>query len=135
MIIDTSALLAILQDEPERRAFNEAIEAAESRLMSAATFVETSMVIQSRYGADGLRDLDLLIAKAEIEIAAVDAEQAYAARRAFLHFGKGRHPAGLNFGDCFSYALAVVRRESLLFKGEDFSRTDVTPFGSHPASD
>ncbi len=125
MVIDTSALLAILQDEPERRTFNEAIEEAASRVMSVATFVEISIVIESRYGADGLRDLDDFLERAGIELAAVDVEQAKAARRAFSRFGKGRHPAGLNYGDCFSYALASQRAEPLLFKGADFSQTDV----------
>ena len=128
MVIDTSALLAILLDEPERRAFNEAIDAAESRVMSAATFVEVSIVIESRYGAEGLRDLDLFIERAGIELAAVDAEQAHAARRAFSRFGKGRHRAGLNYGDCFPYALATVLGEPLLYKGDDFPHTDIPPF-------
>ena len=132
MVIDSSALLAILRDEPERRAFNEAIEAAETRVMSAATLVEVSIVIESRFGPEGLRDLDLFIEQAGIEIAAVDTEQAYAARRAFSQFGKGRHEAGLNYGDCFSYALAKVLGESLLYKGEDFRQTDVTPAVSPP---
>lgn len=128
MVIDTSILLAILQDEPERRVFNEALEAAESRLMPAAAFVETSIIIESRYGTDGLRDLDVFIDRAGIEIVPVDVEQAHIARRAFSQFGKGRHPAGLNFGDCFSYSLARARGESLFFKGDDFSQTDVAPF-------
>jgi ribonuclease VapC len=128
MVIDTSALLAILQDEPERRVFNEAIEAAERRALSTATFVETSIVIDSRYGVEGLRDLDALISTAAIELVAVDAEQAQIARSAFSRFGKGRHAAGLNFGDCFAYALAKALAEPLLFKGIDFLRTDVTPF-------
>jgi ribonuclease VapC len=131
MVIDTSALLAILQDEPERRTFNEAIEAAESRSMSAATFVETSIVIEARYGAEGVRDLDLLISKAGIVLVAVDAEQAEIARTAFSRFGKGRHAAGLNYGDCFSYALAKALGEPLLYKGGDFSRTDITAAGGH----
>jgi len=125
MILDTSALVAILQDEPERRSFIAAIEAAASRSMSTATFVETSIVIGARYGDDGLRDLDLLLAKAEVALVAVDPEQAQAAREAFLRFGKGRHPAGLNYGDCFSYALARTLGEPLLYKGDDFSQTDV----------
>jgi len=125
MVIDTSGLLAILLDEPERRAFNEAIEAAESRAISAANFVEVSIVIESRLGADGLRDLDTFVERAGIEIAAVDLEQANVARRAFSRFGKGRHPAGLNYGDCFAYALATVRGEPLLYKGEDFPRTAI----------
>lgn len=125
MILDTSALLAILQDEPERHAFNALIEAAESRSISTATFVETSIVIGARYGGDGLRDLDLFIAKAEIALVPFDIDQAQVARDAFLRFGKGRHSAGLNYGDCFSYALAKTLDEPLLFKGVDFSQTDV----------
>ena len=127
MVIDTSALLAVLQDEPERRVFNEAIEAAESRRISAANFVESSIVIEARYGAEGVRELDQFLETAAVEIAAVDGEQGRAARRAFQRFGRGRHAAGLNFGDCFAYALATVLGEPLLFKGTDFSRTDVVP--------
>jgi ribonuclease VapC len=127
MVIDTSALLAILQDEPERRTFNEAIEAAERRAVSTATFVETSIVIESRYGAAGLRDLDALISTAAIDLVSVDAEQAEVARSAFSRFGKGHHPAGLNFGDCFAYALAKVLAEPLLYKGHDFAQTDLPP--------
>jgi ribonuclease VapC len=127
MVVDTSALLAILQDEPERRRFNEALESADSRLVSVATLVEISIIIESRYGAEGLRDLDLLIERARIELVPVDVEQARAARAAYSRFGKGRHPAALNFGDCFSYALARVLGEQLLFKRDDFSRTDLPP--------
>ena len=130
MVLDTSAILAILQDEPERRKFNEAIEAAEMRSLSTASFVECSMILESRYGADGVRDLDLFIAKAQVSLVSVDEEQADLARRAFRKYGKGRHPAGLNFGDCFSYALSRVLDEPLLFKGNDFPQTDVT---CHPA--
>ena len=125
MVIDTSALLAILNDEPERRSFNEAIEGAESVSLSAATFVETSIVIEARFGAEGVRDLDHFLGLAAIVVKEVDADQAYLARRAFTEFGKGRHLAGLNFGDCFSYALAKVRGERLLFKGNDFTQTDI----------
>lgn len=133
MVIDTSALLAILQDEPERRAFNEAIEGAASRAISVASWVEVSMVIETRTGAEGLRDLDLFVDRARIEIVPVNVEQGKAARRAFSRFGKGRHPAGLNYGDCFAYALASHLCEPLLFKGEDFGKTDVTP-ASFPRS-
>lgn len=129
MVIDTSALLAILLDEPERRTFNEAIESAASRAMSAATFVEVSIVLESRFGAEGLRDFDLFLERAGIEIVPVETEHAYVARRAFSRFGKGRHSAGLNYGDCFSYALAMVLREPLLYKGRNFAQTDITPFG------
>lgn len=125
MVIDTSALVAILRDEPERRRFNEAIEAADSRWISAATLVETSIVLEARFGAEGVRNLDLLCAKAALAVAAVDAEQAELARRAWRKYGKGRHTAGLNFGDCFSYALAVSLDDSLLYKGKDFAATDV----------
>ena len=126
MVIDTSALIAILQREPERRAFIEAVEAADARLMSVATFVEISIVIEARHGAEGLRDLDHFIARAGIELVAVDSEQATTARGAFGRFGKARHRAGLNYGDCFLYALAILRGEPLLFKGDDLGHTDVT---------
>ncbi len=125
MVIDTSALLAILQDEPDRRSFTEAIEAAAVRRTSAATFLEASMVLQSRFGAEGIQRLDMLIESAGIEVVAVDLVQAKVARRAFVDFGKGRHPAGLNYGDCFAYALARRLGEPLLCKGDDFSRTDL----------
>jgi ribonuclease VapC len=132
MVVDTSAVLAILQDEPERRSFNEALESADARLMSVATFVETSILVESRYGAEGLRDLDRLVERAGIELIAVDADHARVAREAWSRFGKGRHAAALNFGDCFSYALARVLGEPLLYKGGDFSQTDVRPFASLP---
>jgi ribonuclease VapC len=125
MVIDTSALVAILQREPKRRLFIEAIEAADSRLLSVATFVEISIVIEARHGAEGLRDLDHFIGRAAIELVAVDAEHGKTARDAFSRFGKGRHRAGLNYGDCFSYALAMLSGEPLLFKGDDFVHTDV----------
>src|SRR5690349_16196216 len=125
MVIDTSALLAILQREPERRRFLEAIESADSIRMSVASFVEASLVIESRDGSEGLRDFDRFIARAGIELIPVDLEQGQLARSAFSRFGKGRHRAGLNFGDCFSYAAAIQLREPLLAKGDDFIHTDV----------
>jgi ribonuclease VapC len=125
MVVDTSALLAILQDEPERRSFNEATVGADARRMSLATWVEISIVIETRYGAGGLALLDQYVDRAGIELVPVDREQAAVARRAFSRFGKDRHPAGLNYGDCFSYALAAVLGEPLLYKGEDFGRTDL----------
>ena len=128
MVLDTSAVLAILQDEPERRAFNESIEAADSRSLSVASFVEVSIVIEARYGAEGVRHLDRFLDRAGVALVAVDVEQAKLARQAFSRFGKGRHAAGLNFGDCFSYALAQTLGEPILYKGEDFSRTDVTRY-------
>lgn len=125
IVIDTSALIAVLRDEPARRAVNEAIEAAESRWMSAATLVEASIVMAARHGAGGVRALDLLLSRADVETIAVDEEQARIARRAYLEFGKGRHAAGLNFGDTFAYALARSTGRPLLCKGDDFARTDV----------
>ncbi len=124
MVIDTSALLAILLDEPERRALNEAIEMADERVVSAATFVECSIVVEARFGAAGVADLDRFLAAAEIDIVPVDLEQARAARTAFSLYGKRRHEAALNYGDCFSYALAKVLGSPLLYEGDDFSRTD-----------
>lgn len=125
MVLDTSALLAILLDEPERRAFIEAIERDPTRLMSVASFVECSLVLETRFGPEGTRDLDLFIARAQVTLAPVDVDQAYVARQAYRRFGKGRHAAALNFGDCFAYALSRTLAEPLLFKGGDFALTDV----------
>ena len=125
MVLDTSALLVVLLNEPEAPAFRLAIEADPVRLLSAASLVETAIVIEARVGEAGGRELDLLLQKAAIEIVAVTVEQAEIARHAFREFGKGRHAAGLNYGDCFSYALAQSLGEPLLFKGSDFSKTDV----------
>lgn len=127
MVIDTSALIAILTDEPERHAFNELIEAASVRLVSAATVLEAGMVIESRKGEYGGRELDLFLHRAQFQIVPVDADQVELARTAYRSYGKGRHAAGLNFGDCFAYALAKQRGEPLLYKGDDFSRTDLQP--------
>jgi len=124
MVIDTSALAAIFFHEPERDAFRNAIIAANSRLISAATIVETGMVIEGRKGGGAGREFDLFIVRAQIEIVPVDAELADLARSAWRKYGKGRHPAGLNFGDCFSYALAKATGEPLLAKGTDFAMTD-----------
>jgi ribonuclease VapC len=125
MVIDTSALVAILTAEADARRLIETLDSTESRLLSAANLVEVSIVIESRFGPEGVRDLDLFLARADIEIVPVDAEQATVARHAYSRFGKGRHPANLNYGDCFAYALAITRNEPLLFKGEDFAQTDV----------
>ena len=133
MVIDSSAVLAILQDEPERHAFNVAIAAAQQRLLSAASLVEVSIVIGARYGSDGQADLDCLLNTAQIEIIGVDRGQAELARLAFAQFGKGRHRAALNFGDCFSYALAKCLGQPLLFKGDDFCHTDLLLAARSPA--
>lgn len=126
MVLDTSALLALLLNEPEAATFARALEADPVRLLSAANLVETSIVIEARVGEAGGRELDLLVHKAAIEVVAVDAAQAELARDAYRQFGKGRHAAGLNYGDCFAYALALSSGEPLLFKGDDFGKTDVS---------
>jgi ribonuclease VapC len=125
MVIDTSAMLAILLDEPERPAFIGAIEKDATRAMSLVSFVECSLVLDARFGSDGVRDLDLFVARAQVSLVPVDNDQAYLARQAYRRFGKGRHAAQLNFGDCFAYALARTMAEPLLFKGADFALTDV----------
>jgi ribonuclease VapC len=125
MVLDTSALLAILLDEPDRRAMIDAIERHPVRSMSVATFVECSLVLESRFGPEAARDLDLFVARAEVTLVPVDIDQAHVARAAYRCFGKGRHAAGLNFGDCFAYALSRTLGEPLLFKGDDFALTDV----------
>jgi ribonuclease VapC len=125
MVIDTSALLALLLDEREAEAFRAAVEDDPVRLVSAATLLETANVIEVRKGVPGGRELDALIKAAEIEVVAVDADHAAEARRAYRRFGRGRHAAALNFGGVFAYALARLSGEPLLFKGDDFARTDV----------
>lgn len=125
MVIDTSAIVAIAFDEPEAAAFELRIADDPIRLISAATVLEAAMVIETRLGAPGGSELDLWLHKAGVEIVAVDAEQSDLARRAWRRFGKGRHPASLNYGDCFSYALAASTQERLLFKGNDFPQTDI----------
>lgn len=125
MVIDTSALVAILLDEPDRRRFTQAIASTSIRVLSAATVLEAGIVIEAKLGEAGGRELDLLLHRGAVDVVAVDEQQAALARSAWRRFGKGRHAAGLNYGDCFAYALAVHRDEPLLFKGDDFSATDV----------
>lgn len=127
MVIDTSAVLAILQDESERGRFTTAIAEAARSLMSAATLLEAAIVVETRYGLEGGRYLDLLLERADVEITPVDEPQVRVAREAYRRFGKGRHPAALNYGDCFAYALAKVQGQRLLFTGANFARTDVVP--------
>ena len=134
MILDTSALVAILTDEWEAPLFEELIESDPVRLLSAASLLETSIVVEARFGPAGGRELDLLLHAAQIEVVAVDREQAERARRAWRRFGKGNHPAGLNYGDCFAYALAELAGEPLLYKGDDFARTDARPALTPPPS-
>jgi ribonuclease VapC len=125
MVIDTSVLIAILANEPEAEIFEAAIDADPVRLISAASVLETAIMAGARYGDIGGRELDLLLYKAGIQIVAVTPDQVDAGRDAFNRYGKGRHPAALNFGDCFSYALAKTAGEPLLFTGSDFPQTDV----------
>ena len=125
MVLDTSALMALLLDEPEAESFRLALEHDAVRLVSSATLLETALVIETRKGEAGGRELDLLIHKADIVVVPADEAQVSEARRAFRRFGKGRHPAALNYGDLFAYALARTSGEPLLFKGDDFARTDI----------
>jgi ribonuclease VapC len=125
MVVDTSALAAIFFAEPERQIFLQAILGADTRLVSAATLLETGIVVEARQGEAGGREFDLFVVRASLQIVPVDAEQVDLARSAWRKFGKGRHPAALNFGDCFSYALAKVTGEMLLAKGTDFAATDI----------
>ncbi len=126
MIIDTSALICILLGEPEAQQFARRLAAIDAdHAMSAVTWFETMLVITGRRGDSGRRNLIELLEFGRVTVLPVDAQAAQIAYQAWLDFGKGRHPAGLNFGDCFSYALAKERAEPLLFKGDDFSKTDV----------
>ena len=125
MIIDTSAVVAILLAESDAARYERAISTAWPRRMSMVALLETTMVIEGRSGPEAGHDLDLLLQEADIELAPVTLEQVEAARRAWRRFGKGNHPAALNFGDCFAYALASTTREPLLFKGGDFALTDI----------
>lgn len=125
MIVDTSAVLAILLKESDYEYYKRAIAEAEPCLMSIANFLESTIVFEGRVGSASGHELDLLIEEASIQLVAVTPEHAQAARRAWRQFGKGNHPAALNFGDCFAYALAKETGEPLLFKGRDFTLTDV----------
>ena len=125
MVIDTSALVAIFLSEPERQSFLDNIIAAETRLVSAATVLEAGIVLEARRGESAGREFDLFVVRANLQIIPVDAEQADLARSAWRKYGKGRHPAALNFADCFSYALAKATGEPLLAKGTGFASTDV----------
>ena len=125
MVIDSSALMAILRREPEEQDFRNAIKLASTRLLSASTRVETGIVVLGRAGEAGLEQMQALLENLRLETVPLSADHAGLAIDAFRRFGKGRHPAALNFGDCFSYALAKATGEPLLFKGDDFSQTDI----------
>ncbi len=126
MIVDTSALLAILNREPDAERYEAAILTAAPCRMSVANVLEALIVVESRGGEGAGHELDAFLKHAGIEPEPVTTEHLAAARRAWRHFGKGRHPAALNFGDCFAYALADVTGEPLLYKGDDFARTDIS---------
>lgn len=125
MVIDTSAVLAIFLAEPERKQFLELIIQSSKRMISAASVLETGMVLESKRGESAGREFDLFLVRANLEVVSVDAEQIEIARSAWRSFGKGRHPAALNFGDCFTYALAKESGEPVLAKGRDFILTDI----------
>jgi len=125
MVLDTSAVAALLFNEPEGDDLEVAIDADPVRLMSTATFLETAIVVEARLGPAGGRELDLLVHRCGIELVGVTAEHAEIARDAWRRFGRSRRQAGLNFGDCFAYALSATSGEPLLFKGQDFLETDV----------
>ena len=125
MVIDSSAMIAILLAESEAEAFANAIALDNVRICSAVSFLETSIVIETRRGDAGLIRLDLLVAEANIEIVPFSLRDARVARRVYRQFGKGIHPAGLNFGDCASYALALDMGEPLLYKGDDFKKAGI----------
>lgn len=127
MVIDSSAAVAILLGEKEQPDFFRVVARSAVRLMSAATLVEAHIVMLSRNGDAGAIELERLLSRFGFDIVPVDEAQARLAHGAFRKYGKGRHPAKLNFGDCFSYALAKWSGEPLLFKGRDFARTDVEP--------
>lgn len=126
MIVDTSALVAIFYGEPEGPEFTRLIHDAPVCRISVASLIELSMVIEGQLGPDAARQADAYLRRAGVAVEPITIEQGQLARQAFLDFGKGRHPAGLNFGDLFSYALSKATGEPLLFKGADFRRTDVT---------
>ncbi len=125
MVIDSSAVVSILFGEAEAASMIDALALPERKLMSSVTRLESAIVVEARKGEAGARDLAMLMAEASIEVVAFDASQAEVALDAWRRYGKGQHPAGLNFGDCAAYALAAVAHEGLLFKGGDFARTDV----------
>jgi ribonuclease VapC len=125
MVIDSSAALAILLGEADDDTFAEAIDADPTRIMSAVSVLETAIVVEARKGPAGGRELDLLLHRGRIDIVPFNAHQLELARDAYRRYGKGYHPAALNFGDCCAYALAAASGEPLLFKGHDFTQTDI----------
>jgi ribonuclease VapC len=127
MVVDSSAVVAVLLAEPDAARFSQALADAQVRLLSAVTRVELSFVIEGRKRAAGRADLERFLREGEFEVVSVTPQHAEIAIAAFRRFGKGRHKAALNIGDCFCYALAIAMDEELLFKGDDFILTDVRP--------
>lgn len=127
MILDSSAVLAVIFGEPELEDFARAIADAQVCRISAASFFEASIIAESRAGDLAVRQCDAFFRNSRVSVEPVTEDHALLARQAYSDFGKGRHPAGLNFGDCFSYALAKATGEPLLFKGDDFRQTDIQP--------
>lgn len=125
IVVDTSAVIAALTGEPERARINATLARSNASLMSAGTYLECAIVLVARHGDDGVHDLRLYLHEAGVEIVPVDRDLADAALRGWARYGRGRHPAALNFGDCFAYALATSRDAPLLFTGDDFGHTDV----------
>jgi ribonuclease VapC len=125
MVIDTSAVIAVLLGEPETASFVRALAGAPKKLISAFNALESAIVIEAKKGEAGGRELDLLLHRAQIEIIVLNGDQLEIARTAWRKYGKGNHSAGLNIGDCCAYALAKYSGEPLLFKGNDFSQTDI----------
>jgi ribonuclease VapC len=127
MVVDTSIITAMIVDEPERNLFEDLILRASTVVISVAAVVEISIVLRHKRRDSDAEKLDELLSKLRIDVRGVDLSLGKLAREAFAQYGKGRHPAALNFGDCFTYALAKARDDVLLFKGDDFARTDIVP--------
>ena len=127
MVVDTSAVIAILFNEPETESFVRALADDSKKMISAFNALESAIVIEAKKGEAGGRELDLLIHRARIEIISLNGDQVELALTAWRKYGKGNHPAGLNIGDCCAYALAKYSGEPLLFKGKDFSQTNIQP--------
>ena len=127
MVVDTSAVIAILFNEPETESFVRALADDSKKMISAFNALESAIVIEAKKGEAGGRELDLLLHRARIEIISLNSDQVELALTAWRKYGKGNHPAGLNIGDCCAYALAKYSGEPLLFKGKDFSQTDIQP--------